>query len=514
MNKENSVLNIVNYGAVDLTNRDVNDYIDSTVAIQAAIDEALLTGKPVYIPIGKFLVSNLHITGKAGITIIGERQPDDELQTGSVLLCNGQSCLLFDRIDGSFQYQVVLKNFGIIHISNATASIHFKNIQESYISDVGIWCQNNTVNVGVDLDGAGIFNIDKLLVSRAKKGIKMHHGTLPNPQAIGGCNISNCNIYYADDSIEIGYTLGLNIHHNWIEGFQNGILITNDNDSSKIEVSTLNITDNSFTQSTGELIQTRGVIAKTNSLDTPVTLDMVIKNNLFYMSSSNSIKPDTAIELDIPDMLSPVSGDISISDNRLFGTTVAGVITNTSRIKTRVSSNNICLDDLFGNPCDLVRRNNNGVVITDAIALETSRPLVTSENNGDEHTLKQLMLPEYITGKNGAIIISTIWSMNNNANIKWLRIRLGDMYGWMSLEFNAAGNNFVIVKTEISCVNSFQNVLLTSYVTGDITGNKITRLGGIVDLRNNTPLLFNTHLGDPSNDYVTLEDLNVTILPR
>jgi hypothetical protein len=57
-------------------------------------------------------------------------------------------------------------------------------------------------------------------------------------------------------------------------------------------------------------------------------------------------------------------------------------------------------------------------------------------------------------------------------------------------------------------------VLLTSYVTGDITGNKITRLGGIVDLRNNTPLLFNTHLGDPSNDYVTLEDLNVTILPR
>ena len=161
MNKENSVINIVNYGAVDLTNRDVNDYIDSTVAIQAAIDEALLTGKPVYIPVGKFLVSNLHITGKAGITIIGERQPDDELQTGSVLLCNGQSCLLFDRIDGSFQYQVVLKNFGIIHISNATASIHFKNIQESYISDVGIWCQNNTVNVGVDLDGAGIFNIDK-----------------------------------------------------------------------------------------------------------------------------------------------------------------------------------------------------------------------------------------------------------------------------------------------------------------------------------------------------------------
>ena len=37
---------------------------------------------------------------------------------------------------------------------------------------------------------------------------------------------------------------------------------------------------------------------------------------------------------------------------------------------------------------------------------------------------------------------------------------------------------------------------------------------GAVDLRNNTPLLFNTHLGDPSNDYVTLEDLNVTILPR
>jgi hypothetical protein len=84
----------------------------------------------------------------------------------------------------------------------------------------------------------------------------------------------------------------------------------------------------------------------------------------------------------------------------------------------------------------------------DTITLAQSGVAVASINNTSEQTLVTIPVPANLMGINGALYVTALWSLTNNANAKALRIRFG------GTEFqNLAGASLVTVSAAMRIQN-------------------------------------------------------------
>lgn len=477
---------------------------DDTLSFQNAIDYAITVGGVVTIPYGRYRVGEIYIRNRSGVDIVGIRSAHDSDELGSVLIYTGtQRCINIVQDNGDFIYRVRLQNFIIYFEQNCQGGIYVKNLQESTFENVGIWARSKTVETGIDMDSGGIVNIDNCIISRCNIGIKGHYGTLPNPQSTGGSNISRCNIYYCTNAIEIGYTIGLNICENWIEGFQNGILI--DNTTGQREVTGLNINNNFFLQSTTGLINARALKVHSGNNTNAIRAQYSFNGNFCFMDSSGSTKPDYTVSHTI--ITNSVGADVDcvIKSNYFYGATIAAVYSDSPTVNAYVSDND-SRNTLFGAKMETISGVN---MLTSSYVLLNTAVEISAPNTTTESTVKNFDIPKGIIGLNGGVRIKAVFSVTNNANAKIIRLKVGSTT-LGQFDLSTTGDSFI--EFNITNVNSTTAQAIKSLLSS-AAKVVVDMKTSAYDTTNIMPLILTVEKGS-STDVVNLSSLAVEVLPR
>ena len=481
---------------------------DDTAAIQAAIAFAQGSCGALYIPNGKYRTSGIVINGTSGLDFIGQRQPHVNNEVGVSFLYTGTgNAITVADGTGAFMYRVYLRNFAIYFTQNANAGVYAKNLQECLIENVGVWAQGKTVQHGFDLDGIGIVHIDNNVASRTVNGLKMHFGTLPNPQAAGGCNITRNNFFYCTNAVVTGYTLGLNISDNWFEGFTTGVLCVNDN--PRIEVVGLDIERNTFIQSTTGLSETRALRVLSQNNANPIRFSGNFRNNFCFMDSSGATKPTYAVSFDMASNTSVVEVDAAVENNWFIGVTGAGIYADSHKAKVRESGNRT-ITTLFGTPLPNIV--GGGSKLTESRVLYQSAVAVGAPASTAESALVTVQVPAYLMGRNGRLRITALWASTNNANTKLIRVRLNDLAGTVIGQIDNGGSDYATVTTTLANRNSLTSQYGDSFAIRTAGATPNWRTTPAANTANDLPLLF-TVQKSVAGDSVVLESLLVEVLP-
>ena len=482
---------------------------NDTAAFQSAIDYVTSVGGVLVVPPGTYLVGELYIVGTSGIDLIGYRHPHTN-QIGSVLIYQGTGrCLSIAKGDGSFMYRVFVKNIGIFFAQNAQAGIYGKNLQECTIENVGVWAESKIVQYAFDLDGAGIVNIDNCVSSRCVNGINMHFGTLPNSQASGGVNITRNNIFFCTDAIICGYTLQLNIEKNWIEGFQNGVLIDNADPKLRIEVAGLFVCNNTFLQSTSGLTETRVMKVVSSDDSRPIRLVGTIRDNYCVLNSSGATRPSYAVSVAAASNSTVVDGRLTVENNEFYGVAVAGVFNDSGKVVVSCTKNKV-RDGLWG--AWLQEYNGSGARLFDMQALTHISTPVVSSNSTSEVAARTIAIPANHIGPTGALRITANITCDNNANAKAIRLRLNDSAGPIIAQHSAANGAFLSITTTFSNRDNVAQQFSSSVAIGGAVSTW-SNSGALTDTRNDVSLLL-TYQKAVGGDALTIESITVeTIQP-
>lgn len=491
---------------------------ESTTALQNCINFATSTGGVVNLGAGtKYRVNTLTISNTAGCSLLGKRSGHESAVGSTFIYMGTDSCIKVADGTGAFMYRTFLQDFQIIFEQNCASGIYAKNLQECTIQNVGVWAGTKTVNTAFDLDGIGIVNIDNNISSRCLNGFRMHFNTSPNPQASGGSSFTRNNIYFSTNSIVIGYTLGLVIEKNWIEGFSNGILISNSDFSSpRTEVSGLIIQDNWFIQSTTALSETRAVNISNSNNANPIRADISFVKNWCYMNSSGALTPQYAVSFDATTNSTTVDVNFVAQNNTFIGVSVAGILNNCNQTNSQrsifVDRDNKTVTTLFSTT-KLPNVIGNSPVLQSFYVLNNNVSAISSPSNTSENIISTVNIPAYLLGKTGRLKITALWSATNNANSKIIRIRMNDIAGTVASQVDMSSSNFSTVNVSINNRNATNLQYIDSYAVNSsgISGAG-WRAAPSYETNNMVPLLF-TVQKSTGTDSVVLESLLIEALP-
>ena len=234
--------------------------------IKKAITLALSLKLPVYIPSGTYLISKtLIIDTEIGTRIFGDG-------INSILKYSGTDfAIRVERSgDNPWTYKHAFESFEITFTQNANGGIRTKNLNESTIEDVTIWGMPHTPEYGFYNDTPQIVRFNKCTVSWCKYGFYFHGSD--------DTDVKLSNIYKSTYGITVEYCVGLRFIDNWVEGFVEGVRISNSVDCL---CRGLTIKNNSFWQSQ-EHENARGFAINSVSDVNRLSVYALVENNMFY----------------------------------------------------------------------------------------------------------------------------------------------------------------------------------------------------------------------------------------
>lgn len=140
---------------------------------------------------------------------------------------------------------------------------------------------------------------------------------------------------------------------------------------------------------------------------------------------------------------------------------------------------------------------------------------VAAPHTGDtnETVLATISVPAGAMGANGRIRISTLWTANNDASAKLVRVRLGGIGGTIYGQVTLANVNTGRISVEIANRNSANSQVGNTYMgTGGWGTTTTAVVTGAVNTAAATTIVLTVELAD-SADTVTLESYCVELMP-
>jgi hypothetical protein len=186
---------------------------DDTDALRTAIDAARSTGHSLFIPAGNYLIRGLTIAG--GIDIYGEGAP-----LNSVLTYTGTGTALHLENAGGR-----LRNLSIASVGNAAVGIELVRASELYLDHIEVGgSPKSRFATGIRLAESGAVTLEHYVSSWNDTGVLLDAGKSANAHII----IQNSNFFeQSAAAIRIREAAEVYIEKNWMEAFQTGLLLDN-----------------------------------------------------------------------------------------------------------------------------------------------------------------------------------------------------------------------------------------------------------------------------------------------
>lgn len=306
---------------------DYSGNTDCYELIKKAITLALSLKLPVYIPSGTYLISKtITIDTERGTRIFGDGN-------NSIIKYSGTDFAIRVERSGSnpWTYNHTFDSFKITFTQNANGGIRTKNLNESTIEDVTIWGMPHTPEYGFYNESPQIDRFNKCTVSWCKNGFYFHGSD--------DTDVKLSNIYKSTYGIAVEYCVGLRIIDNWVEGFVEGVRISNSFDCL---CRGLTIKNNSFWQS-GEHENARGFAINSVSNTNRLSVYALVENNLFYHSYP------TSYSLELFCNSEPGNSIVNFVNNTFAGVTQA-MYNNNPNNTFAYFDNNVFTENLDGEP--------------------------------------------------------------------------------------------------------------------------------------------------------------------
>jgi len=508
-NRFADLINVLDFGAVG------NGIVDDTAAIQAAINYAQTTKGSVFIPSGyTFATKELYLDSVSGCSIIGQRTGHSVSGTaGSNLLYTGTAtCInIGDRSGaGAYIYRYFLSNFSIFFSQNAVSGISAKNISECSFDGVSVWADTKVIQNGIKIDGGIIIFINQCTTSNTVRGINLISGSTPNTQQNFGIYITQCNLWNHSYSIILGGSHGVNIYGNWIEGFQDAILIGNLLDTvNGLEVLALSINDNVIVQSTQGLTETRALRIINNVPQEQFYVYGMVNNNYIRMDANLATKPTYAISIDMAGYSSFHDLTFTIRDNIIFGVTGAAIFADSYQ-SILLNENNKCVAS-YGSSVQAPITSGPFTDLSSVYTLIQNAVSLSSPNNTTRNVLFSATAPGQFIQPTGSIRIKSTWEAASGVTNDYVRIRLGSPTGPVVMEKNLAN------ETKLNCETSFLNA--NSKTSGRanslmITGasQEIYTINTTIDVSTNYPIYFEVEKANAARA-ISLTTFTIEVMP-
>jgi hypothetical protein len=517
--KLKDIVSVKDFGAVG------DGTTDDTAAIQAAINWCQSNNKTLYVPNGNYRVGSLSVTEQLGIDIIGQKHGQTlDGQEGARFKYTGTGyCFNLNAGAGSttFMYNITFKDFGVEFTQACSGAIYGKNLQQCLFENIGVHVSHSgtypstlgpdfIVSHGFDFDGIAISFIDRCCIQYVSSAITMRYTA--TSQATGPVSITRANIFWVVNAFSLGLTNFLDISNNYIEGFENGILLTNDNPSGAAFASSVLIDGNVFTQSKPVIAQARmlKVVSAVNT--NALRLYGKITNNTAAMATGSAVKPPYAISFELASNISSVDVQCAIEKNWFKSVTTSGVYSDSLK-PVIIESDNSTIDDFTTPPgAYLPNFSGTGNNLTQSYVLQQAGTGTSVSSGTSETVLATIRVPARAIGANGTLRVSADWTGTNNANNKWLRVRLGGI-GGAELQQGDLAN-----AAQASSVCKIQNRNSASSQIGTATTSKSNNTinywlaTGSINTANDQDLVIT---GQPTvgGDVITLESFLVEVLP-
>ena len=323
-----------------------DDSTDNTTPLQKAIDYAVSTSRLVRIPSGVYRTGTLTITDTYGVYIEGDGQIGeytDKPGTHLKYMGTGNCIEIYPVvISPNYVYRIHIKGLSITFTQAANAGIKATNLQESTFEDVGILgptgneafeppVQPYNIACGFDFNGVGLTNVDNCIIVWVDTAI---NGYTAGGVAVDVLNVTRNNIYRVTTGIKLGVVSYMFISDNWIEGFQNAILL--DNASYYIYVYSMVIDSNVFAQSTKGFTEPRAFNVFNSNNSKEINIQAKFTKNFCYFGAGElnpgggSAKPSYAMSFNFGSISTPPIVNMTISDNWFAGVTTAGIASDTT----------------------------------------------------------------------------------------------------------------------------------------------------------------------------------------
>ena len=186
---------------------------DDTGALNTAIEAARTANHSLFIPAGNYLIRGLTITG--GIDIYGEGAP-----LNSVLTYTGSgTALRLENAGGR------LRNLNIASTGNAAAGIEIVTASELYLDHIEVGGGPRTkFATGVRLTESGAVTLEHYVSSWNDTGVLLDRGKSASAHIV----IQSSNFFeQSAAAIQIRQATEVYIEKNWMEAFQTGVLLDN-----------------------------------------------------------------------------------------------------------------------------------------------------------------------------------------------------------------------------------------------------------------------------------------------
>jgi hypothetical protein len=185
---------------------------DDTDALRTAVEAARAANRSLLIPAGNYLIRGLTITG--GVDVYGEGAP-----LNSVLTYTGSgTALRFENAGGR------LRNLNIASTGNAAVGIELVKASELYLDHIEVGGgPRSRFNTGARIAESGAVTLEHYVSSWNDTGVLLDHGKSANAHII----IQNSNFFEQSAAIQIRQATEVYIEKNWMEAFQTGLLLDN-----------------------------------------------------------------------------------------------------------------------------------------------------------------------------------------------------------------------------------------------------------------------------------------------
>lgn len=217
-------LNVTDYGAVG------DNETDCTSAFQNAINDAIETGKAVYIPTGVYRVNSLTVNTNNGIRIMGEHSSNpNRSDHGAVLMYIGSGSLFTIGVPngGGAAYNCLFENFSV-RATQHFESVFSGSVNEVIFTDLTLTFSENICEYGFKFEEAQLTEVRNVAASRTKTFAKFEAALM--------MWFHHNNIWIADTGFEVNWGNYI-IENNWLEWVTHGIKIDNNATTRATELS-------------------------------------------------------------------------------------------------------------------------------------------------------------------------------------------------------------------------------------------------------------------------------------
>jgi hypothetical protein len=443
-NRFADVVNVKDFGAVGNWNGTTG--ANDTAAFQAAIDFCEVDGKKLFIPSGNYLLDSLYINAVSGVVIEGESPAAfrNKIQGkgGGVRLFykgSGDFLNLNTQTTGSFSIaRVYLSNFTILFTQNTVNSaISIRNIQESFFKNIAVLggqagtIPNDGPSQNIEsaflIDSGCIVEFNSCLTSYVKTAYKITGQA--NGLPTGPLYIINCNHYRCVDVFTGGSNYySINVFSSFFEGYQNAFLFDTSQSYNGISMGNINITNNSFLQSTLGVTNSR-IIKVTSSVNSlPINFYINFERNFCFSTPVGVAPSNYSIEFDIGSNTSTVNGIFNCNDNLFWGQATAALTTDTNAIRFLGSGNDVRIGGYGSAVLPYCIAGTVSGYSSVTLASETAD--YSANNSTSEVVLKTINIPrDFLTAGRSLSLKLFSTYLNTTSGNKTLRIRIGGLSG-------------------------------------------------------------------------------------